>query len=112
MNVLERYLVAARGHESVINKVGTNRASAYAVVALVALLFQSDALAQLATCTTVQRGVFGDSADFVPPQVHTVDAATKALYHFDEYRGSVLHDLSGNGNHGTLHGPTWTTEHP
>lgn len=52
------------------------------------------------------------SENFVPPAVHGVDASTKALYHFDEYQGSVVHDVSGNGNHGISHGATWTLEHP
>ena len=28
-------------------------------------------------------------------------------YDFDEGAGAVLHDKSGNGNHGTIHGATW-----
>jgi hypothetical protein len=49
---------------------------------------------------------------FVPQAVFTADAATQALWHFDEYTGSIAHDASGHGNHGTVHGATWTTEHP
>jgi len=30
-----------------------------------------------------------------------------AEYHFDEGKGSTLHDNSGNGNHGSIHGATW-----
>ena len=30
-----------------------------------------------------------------------------ARYAFDEGRGDVLHDSSGNANHGTIHGATW-----
>ncbi len=33
-----------------------------------------------------------------------------AEYHFDEGQGDRLYDHSGNGNHGTLSGPTWTTQ--
>ena len=32
-----------------------------------------------------------------------------ASYNFDEGTGTVLHDLSGNGNNGTLSNATWTT---
>ena len=35
-----------------------------------------------------------------------------ALYHFDEYAGTVAYDVSGNANDATLYGPTWTTESP
>jgi hypothetical protein len=49
---------------------------------------------------------------FVPSKVFVADASTRALWHFDEYAGAVAHDASGQGNHGTLHGATWTMEHP
>jgi len=42
------------------------------------------------------------------PQTHfQPDKHTLALYHFDEGRGDVLKDSSGNGHHGKIHGATW-----
>ena len=38
------------------------------------------------------------------------DQYTVALYHFNEGSGTTIHDASGNGNDGTIHGATWTTE--
>jgi hypothetical protein len=52
------------------------------------------------------------SGPFVPAKVFVTDASTKALWHFDEYTGSLAHDASGQGNDGVLHGAKWTTEHP
>jgi len=52
------------------------------------------------------------SADFSPPGPFTADADTMALWHFDEYAGATAYDSSGNGNHGALVGPAWTTESP
>jgi hypothetical protein len=52
------------------------------------------------------------TATFSPQTVFTDDASTAALWHFDEYAGSIAHDASGHGNDGTIHGATWTTEHP
>jgi len=52
------------------------------------------------------------SSNFSPALAHVPDADTMALYHFDEYSGSTAWDVSGNGNHATLVGPTWTTESP
>ena len=49
------------------------------------------------------------SGSFTPSTTHTVDADTMALYTFDAYTGSTLYDRSGNGNHGTIDGATWTT---
>lgn len=34
---------------------------------------------------------------------------TIARWTFDEMTGDTLHDVSGNGNHGVIHGATWTT---
>lgn len=39
----------------------------------------------------------------------TVDEHTVALWHFNEGSGNIVYDESGNGNHGTIHGATWTT---
>ncbi|RLF92726.1 hypothetical protein DRN50_08440, partial [Thermococci archaeon] len=36
------------------------------------------------------------------------DEGLVAEWRFDEGAGSVLHDSSGNGNDGTIHGATWT----
>ncbi len=49
---------------------------------------------------------------FSPATSFSADADTLALWHFDEYTGSVVYDSSGNGNDGTVVGATWTTEHP
>jgi hypothetical protein len=49
---------------------------------------------------------------FSPQKVFANDVSTTALWHFDEYGGSIAHDASGHGNDGTIHGATWTTEHP
>ena len=35
-----------------------------------------------------------------------------ALYTFDEGEGSILTDLSGNGNNGIIHGATWSGDSP
>lgn len=35
------------------------------------------------------------------------DSDTLALYHFDEGEGKTLHDVSGNGLHGTISGARW-----
>src|SRR5262249_27557090 len=32
-----------------------------------------------------------------------------AAYSFDEARGTIVHDSSGNGNDGTIRGATWTS---
>ena len=37
-----------------------------------------------------------------------VDGNTSALWHFNEGEGNVLHDSSGNGNDGVIHGANWT----
>jgi len=39
----------------------------------------------------------------------THDVDTLALYHFDEGQGTTLKDSSGNKNHGTIEGATWTS---
>ena len=36
-----------------------------------------------------------------------VDEHTVGLWHFDEGRGNLLRDSSGNGNHGTVSGASW-----
>lgn len=51
-------------------------------------------------------------ANFNPQTVFVPDMSTVALYHFDEGQGAIAHDASGNGNDGTIHGATWTIEHP
>jgi hypothetical protein len=52
------------------------------------------------------------AAGFLAPSVFTVDADTVALWHFDEYSGSVASDASGGGHHGTIYGAVWTTDNP
>jgi hypothetical protein len=49
---------------------------------------------------------------FSPPTVHVVDSDTMALYHFDEFNGLIAYDASGNGNHASIFGASWTTESP
>jgi hypothetical protein len=46
-----------------------------------------------------------------PPSVANVEAATPGLiaaYDFDQGAGTVLTDVSGNGNHGVISGAVWT----
>jgi serine/threonine protein kinase len=45
------------------------------------------------------------------PRLST-DEHTLALYHFDEGDGAVLHDSSGNNQHGTIHGAVWVKKDP
>jgi hypothetical protein len=40
---------------------------------------------------------------FFKPDAHTI-----ALYRFDEGEGTVVHDMSGNGNNGTIVGAQWS----
>ena len=44
---------------------------------------------------------------FDPPRVFSADDNTIALFLFDEGRGSVAHDRSGNGHHGVVHKASW-----
>jgi hypothetical protein len=46
--------------------------------------------------------------DYTPPKRLENDKATLALYRFDEGRGDVLRDASGNGHHGKIAGARWT----
>ncbi|MBI2481461.1 MAG: hypothetical protein HYV60_23325 [Planctomycetia bacterium] len=45
--------------------------------------------------------------DFTPIDRFEPDEHTLALYHFDEGRGDVLRDSSGNGHHGKIHNANW-----
>ncbi|MCI0743678.1 MAG: DUF1080 domain-containing protein, partial [Gemmataceae bacterium] len=45
--------------------------------------------------------------DFTPARRFELDADTLALYHFDEGKGDVLKDSSGNGHHGTIVDASW-----
>ncbi len=45
--------------------------------------------------------------DFTPQERFEPDEYTLGLYHFDEGRGEVLHDFSGNGRDGKIAGATW-----
>ncbi len=45
--------------------------------------------------------------DFTPSQHFQTDKDTLALYHFDEGRGDVLKDSSGNNHHGKIVGAKW-----
>ncbi|MBL6707253.1 MAG: protein kinase, partial [Planctomycetaceae bacterium] len=46
-------------------------------------------------------------ADFQPERRFENDSQTTALYHFDEGRGNVLKDVSGNGHDGKIVGAKW-----
>jgi len=46
-------------------------------------------------------------ANFTPEMDFADDTHTLGLWHFDESTGNIANDESSNGNHGTLHGPTW-----
>jgi hypothetical protein len=52
------------------------------------------------------------TSSFSPSTSFSTDSNTMALWHFDEYTGSVAYDSSGNGNDGTIYSAAWTTEHP
>ena len=58
-----------------------------------------------------RRARYG-GASFVPSPILSADLDTVALWRFEEYAGTIAHDESGNGNDGTVHGATWTTESP
>ena len=47
------------------------------------------------------------SEDFEPASRFETDADTIALYHFDEGKGEIVYDASGNGHHGLVRGATW-----
>ena len=49
---------------------------------------------------------YNDNGDWQP------DVNTIALYNFNEGEGNILYDHSGNQNHGTIHGATWSTDVP
>ncbi|TAL60948.1 MAG: LamG domain-containing protein, partial [Bacteroidetes bacterium] len=40
------------------------------------------------------------------------DASTVGLWYFNEGTGLTVYDQSGNNNHGTIHGATWSTDVP
>ena len=53
------------------------------------------------------------TSNFTPPiSEFESDSNTVALYHFNEGTGNLVTDASGNGNHGTIFGATWSTETP
>ena len=47
------------------------------------------------------------STNFAPAPRFIPDAATIALYHFDEGQGDIVYDASLNGNHGLIQNATW-----
>lgn len=49
-----------------------------------------------------------DSVEVVVDDASTTTGGLVAWYKFDEATGTVLRDSSGNGNHGTIYGATWT----
>ena len=48
--------------------------------------------------------------DFKPASSFKPDKDTLVLYHFDEGKGMVANDESGNEYHGSIHGATWVKE--
>ena len=48
--------------------------------------------------------------DFEPPAVMGADKQTLAAYRFDEGKGGVLHDSSGNEHHGSIIGAGWVSD--
>ena len=48
--------------------------------------------------------------DFKPASSFKPDKDTLVLYHFDEGKGMVANDESGNEYHGSIHGATWVNE--
>ncbi|MBC8350585.1 MAG: protein kinase [Planctomycetes bacterium] len=47
------------------------------------------------------------SENFTPALRFMPDDDTMALYHFDEGKGKIAHDVSGNGNHGLIQKAIW-----
>ena len=47
------------------------------------------------------------TSDFTPSKQFTPDEHTMALYHFDEGKGDILKDSSGNGHDGKITAPKW-----
>jgi len=47
---------------------------------------------------------------FTPEFSYSVDQHTRAFYTFNEGEGDAVYDLSGNGNHGTVYGATWSED--
>jgi subtilisin-like proprotein convertase family protein len=69
------------------------------------------AAGQLGTATitvTVNDGQYSNSTSFVLT-VNEPNAGLVAAYSFDEGSGTLVGDISGNGNTGTISGATWTT---
>ncbi|HCS52401.1 protein kinase [Rubinisphaera sp.] len=50
--------------------------------------------------------------DFAPPSILQVNADSVVLFDFSEGEGEILHDRSGNENHGTIVGPVWQSVQP
>ena len=63
--------------------------------------FTRSPLALLAVCVALGTGASTAALDPHPTPV--------AAYSFDEGAGGALADVTGNGHHGVLHGPAWTT---
>ena len=60
-------------------------------------------------CQAYQAGIaiHGGQAQLADNEI-IPDGNTSALWHFNEDDGNVLHDSSGNGNDGVIHGANWT----
>jgi hypothetical protein len=58
--------------------------------------------------TAVARDAAGNTATSSSVTITVSNGSLVAAYHFDENGGGTLHDVSGNGNDGTLSGPLWT----
>ena len=50
--------------------------------------------------------------EFIPLHQLGEDEETQALWRFNEGQGDTAYDSSGNNNHGTVHGASWTDESP
>jgi len=50
----------------------------------------------------------GEASNYISSNPTGNEAGLEALYNFNEGSDNILNDLSGNGNHGTIHGnPVW-----
>lgn len=52
------------------------------------------------------------TSNFVPPVSYVPDAATVGLWHLDEGKGTVIHDVSANKLHGKLVNASWMKDAP
>lgn len=57
--------------------------------------------------TKFYQGIVVDQDEFDVHNPPATDATIIASYDFDEGTGDVVHDISGNGHHGKIHGAKW-----